>query len=38
MPKREVAVKFPSHKLGSAETLALYGITVGGGSSVDTEV
>ena len=26
---RDVAVKFPSHRLGSAGTLALYGMTLG---------
>jgi len=32
---REVAMKFLSHKLGSVETLALYGITMEGEGSVD---
>jgi len=35
VPKREVAVKLPSYKLGLAGTLALYGMTVGGEGSVD---
>ena len=35
MLKREVAMKFPSHKLGSAGMLALYGITMGEERSID---
>jgi len=38
VPKREVAVKLPSHKLGSAGTLALYGVIMGGEGSVDVTV
>jgi len=34
VPKRDVAIKLPSHRLGSARTLALYGMTMGGESSV----
>jgi len=30
MPKREVVTKPPSHRLESARTLVLYGITKGG--------
>jgi len=33
--KRNVAVKLPSHKLGSAGTLALYGITKGEENSME---
>jgi len=38
VPKKEVAVKLPSHKLGLAGTLALYRMTVGGENSVDMTV
>jgi len=38
VPKREVAVKLPSHKLGSASTLVLYGVIMGGEGSVDVTV
>jgi len=38
VPKREVAVKLPSHKLGSTGTLALYGVIMGGEGSVDVTV
>ena len=34
VPNRDVAEKFPFHKLGSAGTLALYGMTSGGEGSV----
>jgi len=37
VPKKDIAVKFPSHKLGSVGTLVLYGITVGGEGSFDAE-
>ena len=29
VPNKDVAVKFPSHRLGSAGTFVLYGITLG---------
>jgi len=35
VPNRDVAEKFPSHKLGSAGTLALYGMTSGEEGSVE---
>ena len=35
VPNRDVAEKFLSHKLGSAGTLALYGMTSGGEGSVE---
>ena len=35
VPNRDVAMKFPSHRLGSARILALYGMTLGGESSVE---
>ena len=38
MPKRDVAVKLPSHRLGSAGTLALYGMTDGGKGSVEMSI
>jgi len=37
VPKREVAIKFLSHRLGSVGMLVLYGITVGGEGSIDVE-
>ena len=30
VPNKDVAMKFPFHRLGSAGTLALYGMTLGG--------
>ena len=33
VPKNEVAMKLPFYRLGSAGTLALYGMTVGGEGS-----
>lgn len=35
VPNRDVAVNLPSHKLGSAGALALYGITKNGDGSVE---
>jgi len=35
VPKREVAVKLPFHKLVSGETLALYEITIGEKGPID---
>jgi len=35
VPNKDVAVKFPSHRLGSARTLALYRMTLGGEGSVE---
>ena len=35
VPNKDVAVKFPSHRLGSAGTLALYGMTSGGEGCVE---
>ena len=35
---KDVAVKFPSHRLGSAGTLALYGMTSGGEGSVEMSI
>jgi len=35
--KKEVTVKFSSHRLGSVGTLALYGITMGEEGSIDVE-
>ena len=35
VPNKDVAMKFPSHRLGSAGTLALYGMTLGGEGSVE---
>ena len=35
VPNKEVAMKFPSHRLGSAGTFMLYGITLGGEGSVE---
>jgi len=34
VPNKDVTVKFPSHRLGSAGTLALYGMTLGEEGSV----
>ena len=38
VPNKDVAVKFPSHRLGSAGTLALYGMTSGGEGSVEISI
>ena len=38
MPNKDVAVKFLSHRLGSAGTLALYGMTSGGEGSVEISI
>ena len=35
VPNKDVTVKFPSHRLGSAGTLALYGMTSGEEGSVE---
>ena len=35
VPNKDVAMKFPFHRLGSAGTLALYGMTLGGEGSVE---
>ena len=35
VPNKDVAEKFPSHRLGSAGMLALYGMTSGGEGSVE---
>ena len=35
VPNKDVAEKFPSHKLGSTGTFALYGMTSGGEGSVE---
>ena len=35
---KDVAMKFPSHRLGSAGTLALYGMTLGGEGSVEMSI
>jgi len=35
VPNKDVAVKFPSHRLGSAGTLALYRMTLGGEGSIE---
>jgi len=35
---KDVAVKFPSHRLGSAGTFALYGITSGGEGSMEMSI
>jgi len=37
MPKREVAIKLLSHRLGSAGTLAPYGMTMGGEGSNEVD-
>ena len=38
VPNKDIAVKFPSHRLGSAGTLALYGMTSGGEGSVEMSI
>jgi len=38
VPNKDVAVKFPSHRLGSAGTLVLYGMTLGGEGSVEMSI
>ena len=38
VPNKDVTVKFPSHRLGSAGTLALYGMTLGGEGSVEMSI
>ena len=38
VPNKDVAVKFPSHRLGSAGTLVLYGMTSGGEGSVEMSI
>ena len=38
VPNKDVAVKFPSHRLGSAGTFALYGITSGGEGSMEMSI
>ena len=38
VPNRDVVVKFLSHRLGSAGTLALYGMTLGGEDSVEMSI
>ena len=38
VPNRDMAVKFPSHRLGSARTLVLYGMTLGRESSVKMSI
>jgi len=38
VPNKDVAVKFPSYRLGSAGTLVLYGMTSGGESSVEMSI
>jgi len=35
VPNKDAAANLPSHKLGSAGTLALYGMTDGGDGSVE---
>jgi len=35
---KDVAVKFPSHRLGSAGTFTLYGINLGGEGSVEMSI
>ena len=35
VPNKDVTMKFPSHRLGSAGTLVLYGMTLGGEGSVE---
>ena len=37
VPKRDIAVKLLSHKLGSIGMLVLYGITMGGEESIDVK-
>ena len=38
VPNKDVAMKFPSHRLGSAGTLVLYGMTLGGEGSVEMSI
>jgi len=38
VPNKDVTVKFLSHKLGSAGTFVLYGITLGGEGSVEMSI
>jgi len=38
VPNKDVAVKFPSHRLGSAGTFALYRITLGGEGSMEMSI
>jgi len=38
VPNKDVAMKFPSHRLGSAGTFALYGITLGGEGSIKMSI
>ena len=38
VPNKDVAMKFPSHRLESAGTLALYGMTSGGEGSAETSI
>jgi len=38
VPNKDVAAKFPSHRLGSAGTLALYGMTSGGEGSMEMSI
>ena len=38
VPNRDVAMKFLSHRLGSAGTLALYGMTLGEEGSVEMSI
>ena len=38
VPNKDVAVKFPSHRLGSARTFALYGITLGEKGLVEVSI
>ena len=35
VPNKDVAIKFPSHRLGSARTFTLYGMTSGGEDSME---
>ena len=35
VPNKDITMKFPSHRLGSARTLALYGMTLGEEGSVE---
>ena len=38
VPNKDVTMKFPSHRLGSAGMFALYGITSGGEGSVEMSI
>ena len=38
VPNKDVAMKFLSHRLGSAGTFALYGMTLGGEGSVEMSI